>query len=341
MDKECPPGTIRNPATNRCVLINGKIGKKVLATYKPVATQRNATYKPVATQRNSTRHSASNKTYTNNSLKTSVNSFKSAKSSSSSFKNVVQGPSSICMRRGLRQIAGTCFFNSVINSLMLGENSSLHFKKLYADLTEEEKKMIDDIDLQTCPLNIKKYYILKYMVKFFNEVEPDISYNKRDHGKLLLERVHSLKSVKGNAFKIKNIDSLKKVLSSCFDESEYSIYNFMTQLANMKPKETDKYCIYNNELSELTVINKVPQAFGKHKLDNCCIILTFKSGANPHIICGFKCSGNYYIYDANMDSSLKLDWSSGNLKTLLNGYIIKNYQDELISASYSYLCYVK
>ena len=43
--KPCKPNQIRNPKTNRCVDINGKIGRKLVAApQKPVAAPR----KPVA-----------------------------------------------------------------------------------------------------------------------------------------------------------------------------------------------------------------------------------------------------------------------------------------------------
>ena len=39
MSKQCPPGKILNPATNRCVKIDGKIGKAILAAAAPAVAK--------------------------------------------------------------------------------------------------------------------------------------------------------------------------------------------------------------------------------------------------------------------------------------------------------------
>jgi len=36
--KDCPPNKILNPATNRCVSLNGAIGKKLIKPKSPVKT---------------------------------------------------------------------------------------------------------------------------------------------------------------------------------------------------------------------------------------------------------------------------------------------------------------
>ena len=46
--KECPPGKIINPLTNRCVKIDGKIGKAILATLKPAAKKSVSAEKPAS-----------------------------------------------------------------------------------------------------------------------------------------------------------------------------------------------------------------------------------------------------------------------------------------------------
>jgi len=60
MVKECPPGKILNPATNRCVSIDGKIGKELLkAQAKPASSSSKSTTSKSSSKSSSSKSSSS------------------------------------------------------------------------------------------------------------------------------------------------------------------------------------------------------------------------------------------------------------------------------------------
>lgn len=316
--KQCDDDKILNPITNRCVKRDGVIGKKFLAAMQ---------LKPETPKQESP------KPETPKSVKS-----QSPKHETPLIKLSNKEITMKCLRKGLKQITGTCFFNSALNGFILSQNGSKHFKQVYDDLSNDEKKELIDIDLNTCPLNLKKMYVLKYMSQFFNEIEPLFSYNKQNHAELLIEK---LLTPGNKILQMYPIESMTKILSSCFDKSEYSIYNKTEVIMNM-PKLTDKFCIYYYDKNILMPIPAIPEKVGKLSLDNCCIYMNFSKG-DPHVISGYKCNKKEYIYDSNMNHAVQVTWSKlvtkWSLKKALEKYASKFYKERLISAGFMYICY--
>ena len=277
----------------------------------------------------------SKKSSNKSSNKSSSNS--SNNSSNKSSKTLYRSPQrsiSICERRGLKQIGPTCFFNSALNCLMLGQNSSKHLNKLYENLSSDDKTYINQIDITTCPRNISKFYVLKYMSEFFKEVNPNLQ-----DGRELLHRLHSIKTIANDGrYRIYSIDSLIKILESTFNESEYCLHD-NTLFINTLPDRNSKICVYYYKKDIELLMKDVPYQIGKHILDSCCIHLYFESGATSHAICGFRCENEFYIYDSNMNFALKINWSKGDLKAKLSNYVQKYYKDQLTDAGFSYILY--
>lgn len=252
--------------------------------------------------------------------------------SATTSKSVELAP---CSKRGFKQVTGTCWFTSTINTLVLGQQSSKHLLHLYNALSDDDRERITEPTELACPTKPKRDYILGYFHRFYTS-------QSFDHAESLIPKMFKEKSIQKQGGKFP-VQALESMLKECFPANDVLLIKNAEHIK--APSKPCKFCVFYNTADSLMDPTEIPRKLrGDLVLDSCCIYMAYKDiKEEPHVICGFRCGNKDYVYDSNMDEPMQINWTqrSVSLKSMLDKYNIELYKSPLKSVGIMYLLYTK
>ena len=271
------------------------------------------------------------------------------------------------MTKPIRQVRGTCWFNSVVNGMLAGERfQQLIYCLYFKDFIEQSKKVSEknktDVNAGTnsCPITFDKSFLQHIMelqttlksIDNFTEIK-----QQYDEQITLAMKSASLKVkpliVKEGWFPIL---ALPKVLDALKVKATYITYNDL--LSSKFPDIIEPVLIVNAnmELDTFVPEEDVTEVLNigdkAYLLDHANISLSFSKGPN-HVVTGlprqYDCFNSPFLYDSNYGpyfipfnwlnvDTLKRTQSSNSRIT--NTTFAETYKEKIKKYSISYLVYV-
>jgi hypothetical protein len=307
--KQCSDDEVLNPKTGRCVQKTGKIGKALL-----LQSENKANVVP-----------------------------KQANEGPDLPKKGLQHK---CVLRGMRQITGTCWFNSIFNCLVLGGLSGQYFVNIYNSLPIQERKEIEKnaVVTGTCPININLKYLLRYMLPILKSRTNIYSVTNRPEQLIDLMKVRKSPNWK-KKYGYEINAAVSNVFNAVLNKDEYKIVRIPT-LPQFKPSPNKTFYVVDTKLRlASTDILKFEEPW---ELDSAILYLQFKTKGVGHVICAYVCNEKEYIFDSNDMQKINLKWRNRPLKdieksikkTILDEQYRRGPAGEIVSVQFSHLIYV-
>ena len=277
----------------------------------------------------------------------------------------------------MTQFIGTCWFNSIFNTLLLSEKCYNFFNKKYNELSETDRARIETSSPQEtntdCLVTLKRHHFFQLFQKYKLTRRP---------ANIIARGLQLFKTRKDptdliNKMGIRDEDpgwekdskkqcfdpyiALQRILPIILNTNEYTIldlaygfdlWNDQTRLNPAPlPKELQLIIIGQTEKNILSIdVDEIEQDYRPHiedfELDHANIVVYSKWGIGPnpsktigHAFAGYKCNGEYYVYDSNEATYFKLDWRK---RANVAAYFDEHYKlARKPMAYYSYLCYMR
>lgn len=276
----------------------------------------------------------------------------------------------ICGYGRIKQLSGTCWLNSVINTLILPEHMTNVLISIYISHTNTNillKNEIENSDFKECLL--KDYDVTKQILGIIYNILIKNNIIKKEDSNIIAKMAYIIKFYYdpkniGKNFEIPNTNTLnntinggdtlaalyyiyKYILGDCYDMIAYKNDNNTTlnNITNLNKKIiftiTYEKDIVSTFDENITIDKSV------FKLESCIIEFSGKKPYN-HVVCGFICNNKYFIYDSNeknitiFQGEKKLlyeyNWQN-NLQNLLKdknyGNVYNTYKNvKIIAANY-------
>ena len=265
-----------------------------------------------------------------------------------------------CSSKGLEQRSGTCWFNTALNGLILGEHSSYMLQEMLArvvpTLSAQKQDFLSSDTFQesdTCPIKLNKIFVYKYLLYFFcysNSNGIERLDNGLDHARQIMKLTkinHRPLIIKTGWFASKAIPQL---LGFFYNTNEISIICHSKLQKTMFVKSVDtatKYVIIVNSVKlhkfsfNVPFVEKEITINGlEYVLDHAAIFLHQNKISENHLIVSYTCNGDEYIYDSNNYESEKVIWTSDNMNQNIKD-LYKNTEYNIKKAEFDYICYVR
>lgn len=251
-----------------------------------------------------------------------------------------------CQQHGLKQIGGTCWFNSILNELLLGELSFTHLSEKYFDMPLHERILIEVTPISEKDAIIpfgegNKSHFFRFVYEMMKPREKSI---EADGARLIREFNIRPKWVDYVTDGYPPNLALQNLLSSILNKNDYMIINSNTIRIPTNIPSTVLYVYFSNTIINFfrfrSSINVDEIKLNNFKLDSVSICIRFNKGS--HAICGYVCQNKYYIFDSNFtSSSYEIDWR--NTENIIEFYKKLNmYRDsKLKEVYYLHLCFVR
>jgi hypothetical protein len=234
----------------------------------------------------------------------------------------------------IKQFGGTCWFNCIINGMLLSDNYKKILKDVYDcrlelmnDRKIEQFKNISLMDIESKHVNLK-YSLMKLIQTiiidkkninenyedFVNYISSLVKLEYTNHPKRYIDK----KSIEDFIYGGCVLSAMNVIYDTLYPEGFHIFSDYYKPI--IKNHEYDPIIItYTINNIELNKINDKLYIFDAvYLLENCTLLID-----NRHSICGFKTEKNeYYIYDSN-GIILKIDWRNlinFNDFMFLNGY---------------------
>lgn len=250
------------------------------------------------------------------------------------YKIITNSPS--CSKGKILQLQNTCWFNSILNGILLGRGlKNLLFTKLHDKYKTDQLEGLDkllDTHLQgdSCPINVNE--LLYAVIKRAFERNDHIVIDELQYTKLNAKQQNIIRNM-SNAVKYSkqkqpenklgkpefNIyDGLERILKSLFEKGQYFMYTFTSMYIDSLKDELTK----QKEKPEVLVLCwlskgyerfKIHQKIEDYELDFAILHgVGVSDSESNHSICGFICNGEPYVYDSN-NVFAKSDWINHDL----------------------------
>ena len=266
---------IANPSTGRCVLKTGRIGQALIQQNEKFNQQING-------------------------------------------KKEVHFKYQCYKKRGMLQETGTCWFNAIFNMFLLSENFYSHFLNQYRKLSKKTKALIeaDGATLyDSCPMKLQKDHFMRYFYKYSENLE--YAYIMEEHrpvfdrGALAVKMINDMKfrSPEWEKRKYNNYLAMDKILPIIFKHAEYAVVD-QYQTTRRKPnflilryfhQNDGLYHHYTYKFNNITYI-----------IDSAIVVvITIDKATNTntgHVMSGYRCNKELYMYDSNSLKTKKMDW---------------------------------
>ena len=333
MKKKCPYDKILNPETNRCVFKHTVKGKEVLRKLNACPDDRILNPE---TNRCVFKHTVKGKEVLKKLNAKSDNRILNPVTDKNYLKSYR------CFKTGLRQISGTCWFNTIFNSLVLPDETFKIILNKYRGLSENDLKIMKSIDPASngsCPLNVKRLYFFKNFESFLKKkqkINKDIVTNKINYPQKMVD-MFQIRSTPNWHDHVQEYDprkGLKIVLKILFDKDECMVldYNGIMKKDLVIPKETKILILTENNHIQYKHIPQdiIPVGW---KLNSTCIVMINEKEKYSHAISGYYCKNRPNIYNSNEKEIVNVDF--------LNHEKVLQLYPEYSAMVFNYSCFTR
>jgi hypothetical protein len=274
---------------------------------------------------------------------------------------------------GLRQVTGTCYFNSVYNVLLLGDvgkrlfyGSYIKFYELHPQFPVLLQKVLDSIDKGYC-LNIdKRGQFYAYMIIALCKQKSKQTVNASNSRMIqnLMNTINVKDSGRGGypQMMLENLLDMMYVIHKGstvdYDKAPISVLQHTQSLLIAKNYFPKVLVLYTPVLKLTELFNaNIPKNImittnGKEEpyiLDHAILMFTL-NGIDSHVVACTFCNGTPIIYDSNKDKSVNIDWTINN-EIQANKYNLMEYVIEdqgtkerevvITNWTFNYICYIR
>lgn len=264
--------------------------------------------------------------------------------------SVVQTRNISCQKIGLRQMSGSCWFNSSLNGFILGGRSRKIFEALARADRSPRQTRLSIFGLFSCPRVPTKSHVFSYVRKVLDdrlERTPGGKYQKNHAASLAVRLGHTpARLVKGGGDPAR---AMRSILSTVFDTSAYKICSSAAEVQTISDPKVLIAAVASKPGMHYAFGLPLPLDAGNFSLDHVVMNVNFvKPDGSPmgHAVVGFRCGGNMYVYDSNRMKLMKFDWAKVNARG--DGRALWNllsrggqYVGRYASAVVPYACYVR
>jgi hypothetical protein len=262
------------------------------------------------------------------------------------FKTYTGTP--LCANGRLRQWTGTCWFNTVLNSLILSPVLSWLLKYQFLARAKDDKRFVTEVEkfsLSACPnfRNLKLEDLL--WITIYNLLVKGNKARREDEDfiTIMAARTKGINAQNNEAYFQKTakdfkygeghdpFGGLKVVLSILFPPTDFHWMDLTYTLGN--PKYPDNQHPF---ILAMRSENKIHPWDRKIVYNNKTydIAAGYIEVGGTHAICGFMCGDKAYTYDSNNDYVVSEDWPANRLSTKYQerklGYIVYVRSDVIL-----------
>ena len=217
-----------------------------------------------------------------------------------------------CRKIGLRQMSGTCWFNSSLNGFILGTRSG----KIFESLSRHDKTPLPTrfvgAGLFSCPRVITKSHVLSYVRRVVNDRfdrTPGGKYLKNHAANLAIRLGHTPERLaKGGGDPVR---AMKSILAAVFESHTYKICASPFDVQKISDPRVIIATVASRPGLHYSFGLPLPVKEGDFVLDHVVmnVVYTRPDGSTmAHAVVGIACGRSMYIYDSNQMDLLKFDW---------------------------------
>lgn len=241
-----------------------------------------------------------------------------------------------CYERGFMQTSQTCWFNSVINALMMSSRIGNHIKAVLKELPAEERKRLGRSGevSNSCPVRPGASHVLKYAFRYYAGLHHLMTPTKKDRAYSAVAAVmhspeqRSIQKIgKERGFHPQR--ATKAILGSFFKPDEFLIAQWHewiplvgpnTKIISFQvPAENGQHYGVRDATIKRTSSDRLYHGGKVFHLAGAVMAMAFERGFG-HAVALYKCGGFEYLYDSNDHNAYNFNWSRGitgnSLKTL-------------------------
>lgn len=264
-----------------------------------------------------------------------------------------------CAKGRLLQYAGTCFFNVVMNQIILGKNLSTLVKKAIEETIQKNPSVKDFLEedpslLNKCPVKFDSAYMIRLLYQvlinfttfeknvflpsdFMLEASKEEGFGEKIMGEPTGESDNSFKVIT-KLFNSLNINFTIVDFSQGF--KEYYKYGY-----DMSKDDYDFQLIdipSNEQRFDVVIaLDYCKPMLDIYKLESA--ILRCNIGDESHVFLGFICDNDYKIYDSYTNRIFHLEWSKIQEKKDEITKILKNelFKESVKNLEIVYCLYIR
>jgi hypothetical protein len=262
-----------------------------------------------------------------------------------------------CSYGRIRQLSGTCWFNSTFNAIMLVPKIAELLKIKWSQLPKEEKRQVIKMEnLDRCLSKTAPLKILLYMTIYYILVKGEKSNNNENWVKEVAGYIKSVGLTKTEStyrdLKVADLQNntnyansyangsntviaIDVIFGTLFSKNEYFIMDDLLQMwsyqHNLEKKNLIILDLGSVTNMPLLIIFSFPLPIGplrtsiivnktKYSLESGIMSITNETGG--HAVSMLRCENRWYIYDSN-NILVECDWHKGDINPYINE--LKNY----------------
>ena len=217
-----------------------------------------------------------------------------------------------CQKLGLRQLSGSCWFNSSLNGFVLGGRS----RKILETLARADRTPGRFAGLLSCPRVVTRSHVFSYVRRVLDdrfERTPGGKYPK-NHAANLATRLGHTPTRLALGTGGDPVRAMKSILKAVFEPSTYRVVESPDEVAGIADQRVLFAALCARPGMHYPFGVPIPLATGAFALDHVVMNVNFtKSGSlSGHAVVGFFCGGKAYVYDSNRMELMKFDWKRAN-----------------------------
>ena len=219
-----------------------------------------------------------------------------------------------CQKLGLRQLSGSCWFNSSLNGFVLGGRS----RKIVETLARADRTP-GRFAIFSCPRVVTKSYVFSYVRRVLDdrfERTPGGRYPKNHAANLAVRLGHTparLASGSGGD----PVRAVKSILKAVFEPQTYRIFETPGEVAKIADPLVFFAAVAARPGMHYPFGVPLPLTAGAFSIDHVVMNVNFTKSdgtLSGHAVVGFFCGGKAYVYDSNRMELMKFDWFKANAR---------------------------
>jgi hypothetical protein len=249
----------------------------------------------------------------------------------------------MCEDKGFMQQSSTCWFNSVLNALIMSEGIGDIIREKVEELP---KSVLKGFELtgrkkESCPLQPGKSHVLKYAYRYFAGLDHLLTPTTKNRPLSAVDAVMAspeLMSIRrtgtGGFFPQRATGAIlgaffkpKEVAITTWQNANHTVTRDTRIISFQFPKRNGRHIELRDALKKRTKPKTLSSGDIKFELSSAVATIAFERGT-AHAVAFFKCGGRDWMYDSNLKKSVRIDWSDGLTKLAekkMRAYYEKRY----------------